>query len=380
MTKPSGRARGKKSKPIGDIAILEAAFAVDPRQTIAVQRRERADRLHPVIEWIGNRLIDVVGTSGEFDVYLGEPENIEPPKPRLFKAFLLRPLCIYRKNETRSEDDVRRAVSDLLSNAIKALKMLDLSLSDGMAVIDSVLERIKTDCAVTYAVVNGTQIRRIDDRTPFSIESEGEVITTPPTTAFPAEVRHALDELERSCGKCYVVERTYDEIEPLNLADRVIEIKRRIEISRWYRPYYKIALEAILATLEREVELQKLRKAIHESVKTNDEPKPKDAKAIYDDELDKKRKPEGKLEFREIMVLLSEFIPAFGDADNTKKARFITAISPYESVKRIGDEFSYIDNFGKEHAELVKYWQKELKRTKRGRPRLNKYRRNTPVK
>lgn len=99
----------------------------------------------------------------------------------------------------------------------------------------------------------------------------------------------------------------------------------------------------------------------------------KDPDANYDDALDSKRRSEGKLQFRQIMVLLSELIPSFANADNTKKGRFIAAITPYEAAKRIGDEFSYINNFAKEHANIVKYWERELKSTKRGRPSVNKY-------
>ncbi len=73
------------------------------------------------------------------------------------------------------------------------------------------------------------------------------------------------------------------------------------------------------------------------------------------------------------MVLLSEFIPEFQNADNTKKGEFIAAMSPYQSAKRIADEFSYINNFAKDYSDLVEYWRKELKSTKRGRPRINKY-------
>lgn len=101
-----------------------------------------------------------------------------------------------------------------------------------------------------------------------------------------------------------------------------------------------------------------------------------DANAIHDEDLDVKRKADGKLDFRQIMVLLSEFIPEFANADNKKKGAFIAAITPYVGVKRIGDEFSYINSFAKDHAEMVRHWKRELKSTKRGRPRLNNYRKN----
>lgn len=70
---------------------------------------------------------------------------------------------------------------------------------------------------------------------------------------------------------------------------------------------------------------------------------------------------------KQAMALMQSLIPEFRDADNTKKAEFLTMLTPYKSKANIAQEFSYLRT--EDYDEIVESWRDKLKKTGRGRPK-----------
>lgn len=68
---------------------------------------------------------------------------------------------------------------------------------------------------------------------------------------------------------------------------------------------------------------------------------------------------------KEAIYLLQELIPEFKNAENTRKAEFISRLTGYSGTKNIADEFSNIRNF--ERPELLAEWRNKFKSSGRGR-------------
>lgn len=118
---------------------------------------------------------------------------------------------------------------------------------------------------------------------------------------------------------------------------------------------YSSVLKEFLDQTDREIEIEKKRVKIVKEIVGADETQ--------------EDKP-GQFTRKEVIYLLQEIIPLFKDADNTRKAEFITKLTGYTSTKGIADEFSNIRSFA--NPKLLAEWTGNLKRSGRGRKKVKK--------
>ncbi len=72
-----------------------------------------------------------------------------------------------------------------------------------------------------------------------------------------------------------------------------------------------------------------------------------------------------KFKRKEVMALLTAFIPQFREADNTVKAEFVVRLTPHTGGKNIAQEFSHLRM--SEYEGLVEYWKQRFMKSGRGR-------------
>lgn len=332
---------------------LDGLFASTPGAIKSRERKEKLEKIDDLVRYITEKLTSVLGTCSDYEVVVEELTN--PPRRRLFNTFSDR---VVPKTTFGRSELIDASIDRLIYSEIRpALIHWDAGISDVKTVVSRVRGQLVDDYQLCYLINEGKiTMTDYEKTTPESILLVRQ--------RLPDVVESTRAKLESLIDSRFIKEKIETEIKDLALTEKIIELVKRLQKSKRRAVGEDVVCRRILDRLLIEFD-------------SGAPPEP-DPKAVQDDDLDLKRKGKNKLAFREIMVLLSEFMPVFEVADNTKKAAFIVAISPYESAKRIGDEFSDINLFAKEHVELVAHWRKELKSTKRGRPPKNRYKKLQP--
>jgi len=314
----------------------------------AIRLRESIERrkwVRSFVDIIAGKFMAALGSSADYEVVLAKP-TVSDTTNRLIRGLGATPE-ITSSAALGSPKAVDSAVDRVVLDARSVLTRSNLSEDDVKDVVRSVCMKIVSMYEKTFKFANN-RITPIKDLSRYIKRAKPDAVLQI-RRELPEPVGRAVNKLETLIDEQFLMDKVENELRELTVPEAVVQIaKRSIRASPENKRVYDRICRKLLAEYERAGG---------------------DEAAIRDRRLDEKRRKEGKLGFRQIMVLLSALIPQFKDANNTKKAEFIAAISPYDSTKQIGDEFSYLRRLEREHADLVEYWKLELKSTKRGRPR-----------
>jgi hypothetical protein len=306
MKTPSARS-GKTSNPKEPgtenvISTLETIFASDPVPDSTSSRRSREKRLNLMVEFIGDQFTAALET--------GSASGKGP------------------------DSEIRR----IIRSVAISLRHFDLPIEDAMTVIDRTCDRIRKEGAIADSVNLSVS------------ESAGNVIYDPTS--------RALNDLGFQCVQ-YIIERTKKEIEPLNLPDKVIEVQRRKRKGWMYEPYYEQTHNVILRDVAIEIDLQKQRKKIHDTIQINDPQVDREAKEGKDEYDPTKRGLTRQL----AIMLLDELFPNLKDTKPTPKGDFLHLLTGY-NAKGLANKWNDY-NVGSEDYEVdlqtVDKWKKKLK-------------------
>lgn len=324
---------------------LEELYASSPSAIRLRESIERRKKVRSFVDTIAGRFMVALGSSADYEVVLSKL-TVSDTTNRLFRGLGAMPK-ITPSAALGSPKAIDSAVNKAVLDARFVLTRSNLSETDVEDVVGTVCRDIEAIYAISYKFANN-RITAIKDLSRYIKRAKPDAVLQI-RRELPEPVARAVNKLESLLDEQFLMEKVEYEIRDLTVAEAVVQIDKR----------------SIRASSKKKTVLDRIRrKLLAEHERTGG-----DEAATRDSRLDEKRRKEGKLEFRQIMVLLSALMPQFKYADNTKKAEFIAAISPYDSTKQIGDEFSNLSRLEEEHGGVVKDWKVKLKSTKRGRPR-----------
>jgi hypothetical protein len=332
-----GQSTDKPPEPTnGIIAKVQAIFEEDTSETWNLEAVERFNELYDVTKLVGDKFIDALGNSQDFEV------GYFPPEP-LDGGFSPKQVIVVGKSDFHPA-----SVSSLIRQAWKALFQVNLDVSEGHFVLNGVIERIENECAFRFRLVNGVIERDNGMWDRMAVKARGGVISGP-FQEYPYEVTDSLAKL-KGLAKRFIINKTRTAIETFGLADQELEIKRRIDASCWKHTDFKDALELLLADRQKEIRWQKERKEIIESI-NHDEAEPRTHETPEKTRTGKANRPKHKLTAARAVMLVRHIAPRLTSALNQENAEliaFLTGIAP----STIYGEFSQV--IPREEGEIVK--------------------------
>lgn len=196
-------------------------------------------------ERISEKFTEELGTSDQYDVSYSELEDLD-------NGFNPKSVVVLAKVAAASES--------LFHNTWETLNQLKLDLDEGCFVLDRLIEHIERECVFRYRIVDG----RIEPViAPFVMLNHS--LSSGVFEVHPSAITEALAKLKGLRSR-FIIKHVRKQIEPLDLADRLMDVKERIDHALWYPDYYKSALEILKLDLEKDIERAKERKEIRAAI------------------------------------------------------------------------------------------------------------------
>lgn len=254
-----------------------------------------------IIEILGDKAIELLGTSKDYAISYGE---LEPIHGELF------PKSVFIAPKPGSEHAM-----NIVGYTIGALYGPNLTVGDCETVISGLIDRIKKECGVKIRYVRDTK----DEETIGFLMEHGNDTVSASEKLFHSGTKIKYPEIVRRVflglkvvETEYIASKTKEEIASLHPADQLIEVKRRKKA----RPRHAQAYDYIRGEIEEEIELLKERKTIFESTKVDYPVPTADGCEEYD--------PQKRGLTRQLaMMLLDELFPNLKSASNMAKGQFL---------------------------------------------------------